>query len=57
MSPAMRKVLLYSLILVLLSVIFIAGHVIAVVTAEEVETVDVETKKWAFIYKFFVMYI
>ncbi len=49
MSASMKKVLLYSLILVPLITIFVAGRVLAVAAAEEIETVDAETKKWAFI--------
>jgi len=49
MSASTRKILLYSFILVPLVIIFIAGHVIAVAAAEEVEAMDEEARKWAFI--------
>lgn len=49
MSPSMRKVLLYSLILVPLFIIFISGHIIATVAAEEGETTDESARNWAFL--------
>ncbi len=49
MSPTMRKVLLYSLILVPLFIIFISGRIITTVAAEETGGVENSAKKWAFL--------
>ncbi len=49
MSATMRKVLLYTLILVPLFIIFISGHVIVTAAAEETTPANEGAKNWAFL--------